>query len=173
MKLSSSKTFRPSLEQLESRDMPSTLGAVMPFIIDRVIVERGLKNSGGWTSNFQNDFNQLQADIKTFGPTNPQVISDLSRAMADFGFAQQTFNLADNTVELLRAGLTFGISNGFFDQSDVVPILFSVREINNLVGTTAAQKNTVNTLANTPFANGVSLGGAFTIAELSRSPIIP
>jgi hypothetical protein len=173
MKPSSSKTFRPSLEQLESRDMPSTLGAVMPFIIDRVIVDKGLKNSGGWTSNFQTDFNALQSDIVHLGPSNPTTIADLSKTMADFGFAQQTFNLADNTVELLRAGLAFGISGGFFDESDIVPILFSVREINTLAATTAAQKNTVNTLANTPFANGVSLGGTSTIANLSRVSYIP
>ncbi|HEY7309647.1 MAG TPA: hypothetical protein VH643_09850 [Gemmataceae bacterium] len=161
------------LEQLESRDMPSALGAVLPFVIDRAIVEKGLKNSGGWTSNFQTDFNQLQSDIKTFGPTNPQVTSDLSRTMADYGFAQQTFNLADNTVELAKAGLAFGMANGFFDQSDVVSILFSIRQIDSLAATTAAQKNTVNTLANTPFANGVSLGGSTTIASLSRAPYIP
>jgi hypothetical protein len=73
---------------------------------------------------------------------------------------------------LVKAGISFGISNGFFDESDVVPILFSLREINTLVSTTAAQKNTVDTLANTHFANGVSLGGATTIADLSRSPFI-
>jgi hypothetical protein len=173
MKPSSSKTFRPSLEQLESRDLPSTLGAVLPFVVDRLIVERGLKNSGTWTSNFQTDFNQLQSDIVTLGPQDPATTAALSRTMSDYGFAQSTFDVTANVVELLKGGLAFGISNGFFDQSDVVPILFSVRDINILVGTTAAQEKTVNTLANTPFANGVSPGGAFTIAELSRSPFIP
>jgi hypothetical protein len=174
MRVSQSKsiTVRPSLEQLESRDMPSALGAALPFIVDRLIVERGLKNSNAWTSNFQTDFNQLQSDIVKLGPSNPATTAALSRTMSDYGFAQSTFDVTGNVVELVKAGIAFGISNGFLDQSDVVPILFSIRDIDTLVATTNFQQSQVNTLANTHFANGVSLGGAFTIADLSRSPII-
>jgi hypothetical protein len=164
--------IRPSLEQLETRDMPSTLGAALPFVISRVVVERGLKNSDAWTSNFQNDFNSLQSDIVKFGPSNPTTISDLSKTMADYGFAQQTFQLADNSAELAKAGIAFGISNGFFDESDGGAILFSLIQLQNLTKTTAAQKNTVDTLAHTHFANGVSFGGSVIIADLSRSPYI-
>jgi hypothetical protein len=93
--------------------------------------------------------------------------------MADYGFAWQTFNLSDNTVELVKAGLAFGISGGFFDASDVAPILFSIKQIDTLTATTNAQKNTVDSLAKTPFPNGVSLGGSTNIFNLSRPPYIP
>ena len=171
--VSNTMTFRPSLEQLESRELPSALGAVLPFVVDRVVVERGLKNSNAWTSNFQNDFNALQNHIVQLGPTNATTISDLSRTMADYGFAQQTFQLAGNTAELVRGAIAFGISNGLFDEADAVPILFSLKQVQDLLNTTSTQKNTVDTLAHTPFANGVSLGGSFNIADLSRSPYIP
>ena len=151
--------------------MPSTLGAVLPFVVNQLIAQKVLNNSGTWTSNLQNDFNALQSDIVRLGPNSSTTIADLSRTTSDFGFAQQTFDVTGNIVELLRGGLAFGIANGFFDQSDVVPILFTVRETNTLVATTNSQQNTVNAIAHTPFANGVTLGGQTTIAALSRGII--
>jgi hypothetical protein len=144
--LSTTVPIRPSLEQLEARDLLSTLGAVLPFFTDRVIVEKSLKNSEAWTSNYQNDFNALQSDIIHLGPHHPTTLADLAQTMADYGFAQQTFNLVNNTTELFRAGIAFGISNGFFDESDVGAIFFSLRDIQKLESITHSQADKVHDL---------------------------
>lgn len=172
---SQSKRFRVrlALEQLEPRDMPSAAGSLLPFVVSQLVVDKGLKNSNAWTANLQHDFNTLQQDIVTTGPGSPQAISSLARTMSDYGFAQQTYNLAGNTAELARAGFAFGIANGIFDESDVGAILFSWMQIQNLEKITNSQAATANTIAHTPFANGVTLGGSTTIADLSRAVYIP
>jgi hypothetical protein len=164
---------RLALEQLESRDMPSAAGAALPFIMSQLVVGKGLKNSDAWTANLQTDFNALQSDIVKLGPTNPTTIADLSRTMADYGFAEQTYNLADNTAELAKAGLVFGIANGIFDESDAGAILFSMMQIQSLQNTTRAQAATADAIAKTPFANGVTFGGQHTIIQLSRPAYVP
>lgn len=169
---SQSLTVRPCLEQLETREMPSTLGSLMPFITDRLIVQKGLKNSDYWTTNLENDWNALQTDLGRVGPNNPTTIADLSKTMADYGFAEQTYNLSGNTAELFRAGIAFGISNGFFDQSDLGPILVSLRDIQNLENISNSQASTAHRIANTPFPDGAVLGGQQTLAQLSHPPYI-
>jgi len=175
MKPSQSKTsqVRLSLEQLEPREMPSATGAVLPFVVNQLVVGKGLKNSDAWTSSLQSDFNALQQSIAATGPASPETISWLSQTMSDYGFAEQTYNLADNTAELAKAGIMFGIGNGIFDESDTGAIMYSMWQIQILQNTTNGQAATANDIAHTPFANGVTLGGQITIADLSRAAYIP
>jgi hypothetical protein len=172
MSASFSKTvaLRPSLEQLESRDMPSTIDTLLPFLTDRLIVQPGLKESNYWTSNLQTDFNALQSDIVHLGPNHPTTVADLARTMSDYGFAEQTYKRFGDAAELFKAGLSFGVSNGGFEEADFVFVFLTWKDIQKLENIINSQANTANAIAHTPFANGLSLGGSSTIAGLSRSP---
>lgn len=165
---SSKVAVRPSLEQLESRDLLSTIDTLLPFLTDRLVVQQGLQESSYWTSNLQHDFNTLQSDIVHLGPNNPAIIADLARTMSDYGFAEQTYNLTGNTAELVKTGLSFGVSNGFFEQADLVFVFLSWQDVQKMENITGSRASTAFAIAHTPFANGVSLGGSFTIAGLSH-----
>jgi hypothetical protein len=155
-------TFRPSLEVLEARDVPSNAGVALFFAVPSDI-SQSKASASSWTFSLQNDFNTLQNNIQTQGWT-VATAGSLAKAMSDYGFAEQTYSFVSQINYMLEAGLLFGVGGGVFGKQDVGIWLSTWTQLHNLDNTISHDAGVANGIAHSPFSTP---GGQTTIAELA------
>jgi hypothetical protein len=159
---SRSSSFRPSLEALEARDVPSVAGDAL-FFAGPSYFSQSNTGASTLTSSLQNDFNVLQNNIQTQGWTSTTVGS-LAKTMSDYGFAEQTYNFVSRINGLLETALLMGAAGGAFGGEDAGIWLFSWTQLHNLDNTINHDIGVANGIVHSPISTP---SGQTTIVELA------
>jgi hypothetical protein len=159
---SRSSTFRPSLEVLEERDVPSVAGVALYFAVPSFVSQSNAASTS-WTASPQSDFITLQQNIQTQGWT-ATTVGSLSKVMSDYGSAEQTYNFASHISSLLETGLLMGAASGVFDAGDAIIWWSAWTQLRNLDNTVSHDAGVANGIASTSFNTP---SGLATIAALA------
>ncbi|HEY7427273.1 MAG TPA: hypothetical protein VH682_23765 [Gemmataceae bacterium] len=159
---SRSPTFRPSLEVLETRDVPSVAGAALMFAAPSYISQSST-SANALTFGLENDFNVVQNNIQTQGWTSVTQAS-LAKAMSDFGFAEQTYNFVGQINSLLETGLLLGAAGGLFGAEDASIWLSTWTQLHTLDNTVNQDAGIANGIAHSPISTP---SGQVSIVELA------
>jgi hypothetical protein len=140
----SSSRFRPSLEALEGRELPSTAGILL-FIAGQTVQQADQK--------VQADNTKLQADVNTQknSPLGSNFQALAATTNADRAQLQTDFTALKNANQQAQGLELFAFLSGGFDQTDVFFLFTSLGSINQ--GTSDAQSvpGQVTSLGNQTF----------------------
>jgi len=159
---SGSSSFKPSLEILEARDVPSIAGDALSYA-GPLYLSQTTASASSWTSALQIDFSILQHNIQTQGWT-PATVGSLAKVMSAYGFAEQTYNFAGRIDNLLETGLLLGAAEGAFGMEDAEIWLSTWIQLHNLDNTINQDAGIANGIAHSPINTP---SGQTTIVELS------
>lgn len=149
--------FRPRLERLETRDLLSAAGFVLPNLMQPL--PQLAQQMTADVQKMNVDFNQLQADVIANGPlsTNPLTApptNDYAKLGNDWGQIKALGTIINTAAKIDQALLFLGMADGTFDASDGPPISMSLNIIKSATNTANSDLAQANALANTDPGNG-------------------
>lgn len=166
--LRSQRTARPTLEVLEGRDLPSTIGFFAPSLVQPLTQLTSQINNA--TTQMQTDFNngQTASQASQFGTAD----QNYAKALNDYGQIQAYNNAINQVVKADQTFLLVGIAAGIFDQNDTFFLLSAFKTINDAKSAASSDLSTANGILNTTFANNnffSSNTGQTTLASVLNS----
>lgn len=155
---SAPRSFRPQLEHLETRDLPSAAGLMLPNLIQPLIPLTQQLTSE--VQQLHTDFNQLEQDVAApnaspprfpFLPAtlSPTLATDYTRVGNDYGQIQALNAVITSTVKIDQAAIVIGLSNGTLDGNDLPIILQSFKLLHSVPKTAASNLAQATAIANT------------------------
>jgi hypothetical protein len=167
------RRFRPMLEALEGRDLPSAAGYLTAVVVQQFAAQ-AQATATARTSNLQTDFNTLQSNITNSGANASVTIASLGKAASDYGFAEQTYNLLSHNITQLETGIYGAAYLGVYDQSDSALVTYALNLLSNEQKAINSLTSTTATIGLTAFANDTNYDGNVNLAGVAgEGPIQP
>ena len=153
---SSSLSFRPQLEHLERRDLPSAAGMMLPSLVQPLTQLSQQMTS--LVQQINTDFNQLKNDVAnaaSFPGNLPGFIAtDYTKVSNDFGQIQALNTVITSSAQIDQALIFMSIADGTFDKNDLLAVVRAAKTIKAATDTAASDLAQANTLASTNPGNG-------------------
>jgi hypothetical protein len=151
--VSENASFRPQLERLEGREMPSTLGFFLPTLIQPVVQATNQLTSQLNTMN--SDFSKLQKDATAAaGAFNQTIASDYAKLGNDFGQITALNSQVKAQVSADQTFLFLLAFSGALDQSDTFFLFSAFNTLSNDLSSANSTLSSANSVANTAPATG-------------------
>lgn len=154
---SASLSFRPQLEHLERRDLPSAAGMMLPSLVQPLTQLSQQMTS--LVQQMNTDFTQLKADVaNTTLPLSDSlpanVALDYTKVSNDYGQIKALDAVITASAKMDQAVIFMSISNGTFDPNDLLAVIQSMKTIKAATNTAGDELAQANTLANTDPGQG-------------------
>src|SRR5579884_1068945 len=149
--------FQPQLECLETRDLPSSAGLMLPGLV--APLSQLAQQMTTDVQKMNTDFNQLKIDVANAGPIqvallDPTQTNDYARLGNDLGQIKALNTVITNAAKIDQLVILLGMTDGTFDSTDMLPISQSFNVIKTSLATASSDLALANALANDDPGNG-------------------
>lgn len=148
--------FRPQLEHLERRDLPSAAGMMLPSLVQPL--PQLSQQMTALVQQMNTDFNQLKTDVANAAPFPDNLVgfiaTDYTKVSNDLGQIQGLNTVITSAAQIDQALLFMSIANGTFDKHDLLAVVRATKTIKSATDTAASDLAQANTLAGTNPGNG-------------------
>jgi len=128
-KLSPRPTFKPRVESLETRDLPSVAGVAL--YMHAQAIQQGVQAMQVQANAVSSDFKQLGADFQASnGAVTSAVMTDLTKIGAEIQAVRSLNDQIQAHLQVFNQAVVGVASNG--DQSDQTLAVFSYLQVNGL-----------------------------------------